>query len=340
MTTTSKTQRISALDYTKGALVIIMVLYHWLNYFVGPQGNYYRYLRFLTPSFIFITGFLITNVFISRYGVNDSRLALRLVQRGLKILAVFIVLNMGISLLAAYASNGAGGFEPLSIQNLIAVYVTGNVLIDGVGKAAAFHILVPISYLLLLSAALLVAVRFYKYVFYVVCVVLLLCSLILDWYGLRSEILELLTFGLFGVVCGYIPIRRINEVIRHKYALILAYACYAGVITVLNVVYPLGIVGVCLSLLLLYLLGSSDAEPGPVRRTIILLGNYSLLGYIAQIAILQVLRRLLQHTTLGPAGLALSLFGALVLTIVTVKVVDSARMRATGVDRLYKAVFA
>jgi len=27
-----------------------------LNYFVGPQGQYYNYLRFLTPSFIFISG--------------------------------------------------------------------------------------------------------------------------------------------------------------------------------------------------------------------------------------------------------------------------------------------
>ena len=44
-----------ALDFTKGALVLIMVLYHWLNYFYGPRGDVYRYLRFLTPSFIFIT---------------------------------------------------------------------------------------------------------------------------------------------------------------------------------------------------------------------------------------------------------------------------------------------
>lgn len=48
--------RIPALDFTKGALVLTMVLYHWLNYFVGVTGYYYRYLHFLTPSFIFITG--------------------------------------------------------------------------------------------------------------------------------------------------------------------------------------------------------------------------------------------------------------------------------------------
>src|SRR5271169_6764755 len=50
----SKTGRISALDFTKGTLVLVMVLYHWLNYFVGSQGSFYRYLSFLPPSFICI----------------------------------------------------------------------------------------------------------------------------------------------------------------------------------------------------------------------------------------------------------------------------------------------
>src|SRR5207302_5956026 len=52
--TASKTHRLPALDFTKGALVLFMVLYHWLNYFVSTEGDFYRYLRFLTPSFIFI----------------------------------------------------------------------------------------------------------------------------------------------------------------------------------------------------------------------------------------------------------------------------------------------
>src|SRR5262245_13312773 len=93
------TQRIAALDFTKGALVLFMVLYHWLNYFVASQGEFYRYLRFLTPSFIFITGFLISNVYLSRYRISDPRLPRRLVQRGLKTLAIFIILNILIGFL-------------------------------------------------------------------------------------------------------------------------------------------------------------------------------------------------------------------------------------------------
>src|SRR5690242_13803806 len=89
----AKASRIPALDFTKGALVLIMVLYHWINYFIGPDLDY-RYLRFLTPSFIFITGFLVSNVYLSKYRVNDPYLPKRLLTRGLKLLAVFIGLNV------------------------------------------------------------------------------------------------------------------------------------------------------------------------------------------------------------------------------------------------------
>ncbi len=53
-----KGQRIPALDITKGTLVLLMVLYHWIHYFIDPQWKYLFYLRFLTPSFIFISGFM------------------------------------------------------------------------------------------------------------------------------------------------------------------------------------------------------------------------------------------------------------------------------------------
>lgn len=89
MTAEIPTNRNEALDFTKGALVLCMVLYHWLNYFHGLQGPVYRYLRFLPPSFIFITGFLVSNAYLRKYDIRDPRLPKRLVIRGLKILGVF-----------------------------------------------------------------------------------------------------------------------------------------------------------------------------------------------------------------------------------------------------------
>lgn len=331
--TGSSLERIAALDFTKGALVLFMVVYHWLNYFHGPHGPIYRYLRFLPPSFIFIAGFLISNAYLRKYDISDPRLPKRLTVRGLKILGIFVILNVAISLLLT-------GFRNLNMSNLVAVCVTGNVLITGVGKAAAFYILVPISYLLLLSSMLLVLCRFYKYTFYVVCALGLLSIVVLNLEGLKSANLELVTIGLLGLILGYTPLEKINIFIKHPYLLVVAYLGYTVVITLWEPDYPLQVAGVCLTLMLIYLLGTSNAEPGAVRRGVILLGRYPLFGYIAQVAILQLLRRGFRYLNLGIGALVVSFVAALVLTVVAVVTLDRARSKSPAIDRLYKGIFA
>src|SRR5207244_6028962 len=214
---------------------------------------------------------------------------------------------------ASYTSNRL--FYHSFVRHIIAIYVTGNIVIAGNGKAAAFHILVPISYLLLLSAWLLIVSRFYKYIVHVVCTFFLLCILLLHLNGLESANLELLTIGLLGVIFGYVPIEKINEFVRHPYTVVSAYLCYAGAITIWDVVYPLQVVGVCLTLMLIYLLGANNDEPSLMRNHIILLGRYSLFGYIAQIAVLQLLYRSLSHIDLEDGALGIPLFGGFAITV-------------------------
>jgi peptidoglycan/LPS O-acetylase OafA/YrhL len=336
----NRSNRNSALDFTKGALVLFMVLYHWLNYFISTQGDLYRYLRFVTPSFIFITGFLISNVSLSKYEASDRMLPSRLIQRGLKILSVFIFLNVIISLLFHGSYNGKILFGEFSLRYIVAIFITGNVEFAGTGKAAAFYILVPISYLLLMSSVLLIGYRFFKYIFHVVCLFFMLCILILDLKGLQSANLELLTIGLLGVIFGTIRIAKINDFVRRPYALIAAYSCYLIAITIWNVIYPLQVVGVCLSLMLIYRLGTKTGEPGKTRKHIILLGKYSLFGYIAQIAVLQMLNKSLRYVDLGASTLGIAFLGAFVFTIISVEVVDRTRTKSTVIEALYKMVFS
>src|SRR5580658_8281828 len=132
-----KTQRISALDFTKGALVLIMVLYHWVNYFIGPQWGYYRYLRFLTPSFIFITGFLISSAYLSKYAPADPRLSKRLFTRGIKLLIIFLALNAARTLIVPMLGTGIIVRYPFDPSNIFTIFVSGN-LPDVGGKLAAF----------------------------------------------------------------------------------------------------------------------------------------------------------------------------------------------------------
>jgi peptidoglycan/LPS O-acetylase OafA/YrhL len=339
-TVESKAQRNPALDFTKGALVLFMVLYHWLEYFVSTTGDFYRYIRFVTPSFIFITGFLISNIYLSKYEISDPRLPKRLLQRGLKILGIFVALNVVISLLFSQSYAGRILFTSFSVSNLVAIYVTGNTEIAGSGKAAAFYVLVPISYLLLLSAGLLILGRSFKYIFHTAFALFLGGILILDLEGLKSSNLELVTIGLLGVLLGYIPIEKINRIVRHSYIIIAVYLCYLIAIKTWNVIYAFLVVGTCLSVMLIYLVGAKTDELGRARKHVDLLGKYSLLGYIAQIAILQFLYRTLRYVNLGTGALIVSFFAAFALTMISVEVVDRLRARSTMVDRLHKAVFA
>ncbi len=340
METASKAPRIPALDFTKGVLVLIMVLYHWLNYFVSPRGDFYKYLRFLTPSFICISGFLISHTYLSKYDISDVRLPKRLISRGLKILGVFILLNAVISVLVADPYHGKLFFFRMGLRDALTTYVAGNAFIPGVGRGVAFYILVPIGYLLLLSAGLLVVCRWYKYTFYAVCVFSLLSILILHLNGFQSGNLELLTIGLLGVILGYVPAGRINTLIKYTFPLAAAYLCYLVAITFWQEIFPLQVVGVCLSLAIIYLVGARGGEPGMVRRSVLLLGKYSLFGYIAQVALLQLLHRGLRHIDLDTAALGVSFLAGIALTLMSVIAVDQARAKVTIVDRLYKAVFA
>ncbi len=335
----SKAQRIPALDFTKGALVLIMVLYHWINYFIGPQWHYYYYLRFLTPSFIFITGFMISNVYLSKYAAADPRLAKRLFTRGLKLMAIFLALNLARILVVPILGTGVVAQNPLNAENLFAAFVSGNLPIVG-AKLVSFSILVPISYLLMLAGALMLVYRLYRYAFHLVCALLLLSIPGLGWNGVHSPNLEFIAVGMLGVMAGFLPIQEINGFIRHPFALASAYVCYTVAISFWRITFPLLVVGVLLSLMVIYLVGDSGSESGAVRSEVILLGKYSLLGYISQIAILQILSVGFRRLHLGVATLVLSFFAAFALTIVSVEVVDRARARMPRIDGLYKAVFA
>jgi hypothetical protein len=316
-----------------------MVLYHWINYFIGPQWKYYDYLRFLTPSFIFITGFMISSVYLSKYDPADPRLAKRLFTRGFKLIAIFVCLNIARTFIAPALGTGSVLRNLLDPVSVFTVLVSGNLPSLG-GKLISFSILVPISYLLMLSGALMVPYRFCKYTFHVVGLLLFSSILILGLIGVESQNLELVAIGMLGVLAGFISIAAINRFVRHPYALGLAYVCYTVAVTIWGVPFAVQIVGVPLSVIVIYLVGISGSDSGIIKSEVILLGKYSLFGYISQIAILQILAAGLRHVNFGFAVLSVSFAAAFALTIISVEVVDRARARAASMDRLYKAVFA
>jgi hypothetical protein len=160
------------------------------------------------------------------------------------------------------------------------------------------------------------------------------------FWNLENFYLELLMVGVLGVVVGFAGREQISSLVSHPYILITLYCLFLAAITIWGVPLPLEIASVILTTALLYTAGSRLATGGTARRSTILLGKYSLLGYIAQIAILQGLRRIswLSQHGVG-ASLGALLLGAL-LTVATVEAVDIARQRSKIANDLYRLVFA
>src|SRR4051794_14295397 len=92
-TTRSSRPRIQALDMTKGVLVIAMVVYHCFNYSTDYTLGF-KYLAFLPPSFILITGFLIGRLYLKSEATDDPAVYSKLFTRGIRLLLIFTILNV------------------------------------------------------------------------------------------------------------------------------------------------------------------------------------------------------------------------------------------------------
>jgi len=329
----SSRERNAALDFAKGALVLCMVLYHSFNYF-HHDLQILKYLHFLPSSFIFIAGFLITNVYLARYDIADSRMHRRLFVRGLKLLAIFIGLNLVVHALFSINYNQRQLGLDFFFDHLDSIFLTGE------ERAAVFEVLLPIGYLLLLSAVLLKGCRIHRYFLKAVSGSTLMLCLILAYQGLLVFNLDLLSMGLLGLVIGFIPLRRIEGLAVHLAPILVANLAYLVVITYWYPIYALNILGVCVTLLLFYAIGVKAGERGVVQIQIILLGKYSLLAYIVQIALLQALVRGLRRLDLPTDRLLIALIATTVLTWLVVQAVDRLRRKSVTFNRAYQAVFA
>lgn len=321
-----------ALDFTKGFLVLLMVFYHWFNYFIGPS-TVYNYIRFLTPSFIFITGFIVANIYFVKYDVRDHRLAMRLATRGLKIIAVFVVLNVMIGGLVPSRGTGQATLLQMVITRALGTAVPGV-------KDAAFPVLMPIGELLLVSAALVFGYRHSRYVVHVFCAVAFTGVIVLRYAGIDNPNAELIAIGSLGMVLGMVPVARLVQIVNRPLMLAIAYVLFDIGVYFWRAHYALQVIGVCLNIAIIYLVGASRFASTWVGRTVVLLGKYSLFGYISQIAILQLLRRAVAAGGSGVLLLGLSFVAAFVLTTLSVMLIDSMRKRSSVIDRSYKFVFA
>ncbi len=320
-----------SLDFVKGFLVEVMVVYHCIEYFIG--GDYYllRYIDFVTTSFVFLSGFTIPKLYFKKYNADRNAIFSRLAIRGMKIIGLFLVINSIIHIIITKNYNGVH-------VDLIEFYrKIWYVLVPGDRMLSAFELLLPIAYTLLGSAILLKYLS--KKSIIIFAIFIFICSMAT---GDRLFNLYYLSFGLNGLVLGFIPNnnRLTNIFYRRKWLSIIPVLLYFGAIFCLGkktmVVYFLGTIAI---LVLTYFLGTVVSNHQIAQKTIVLLGQYSLFGYLIQIFFLQILFRKWNDFFSSGEGV----FYAILVTTIFVwgacLCLDILRRKISILNKMYKFVF-
>ena len=303
-----------------------MVLYHSLNYSTQVDLAY-KILAFLPPSFIFITGFLISRIDSERSVADGRRTFLRLIVRGAKLVILFTALNAGAYGIGSTRRGGAG--ESGFFNHWFAVYISGN------SHLAAFQVLLPIGYLLIAAPALLWARRHPWFLPGLTAALVTLCALA-ENSGRSWPILCLGCSGLIGMIAARLETSRLGYLGKIYPLALLAYIGVSWASGQLGYPYLLQLIGVCLALSAMY--GFSLASPAP--DTLGILGRYSLFSYIVQILLLRALSAYTGRPAPLSGSFAVLCAGTFLLMLLLVRLLDVIRTRSPRLDSVYRFIFA
>lgn len=323
--------RIHAIDFTKGILVVFMVIYHCLNY-LDYGSVRYEYLSFLPPSFIMITGFIITQIYFPKYRVDKRGPSMRLVVRSLKILFIFIFLNIGIRIILSRSHYGTSLDLNVFFEEWFAIYLVGSPSI------AFFEVLLPISYILLMSIFILRLQSATSYFISLLATIIFFVCILLENYGLSFYNLILVSSGLIGMAIGLLPLDLINGFARSWIKLSLLFVLYGSCVFTFRDTYYMQIFFTALSLLIIYAIGIRIHLKKWLPKQVIILGQYSLLSYIIQIFCLYMIFWGAAISNINKPNTVLIIITIVLLMWVTVIIVDHARIKYSIINFFYKII--
>lgn len=315
-----------------------MVAYHTLNYFLDGYHILYAYIGYVTQAFIFYSGFVSGTVYFNKLIANKKLVYKRLILRGCKIILLFFVLNLLIhALFQKNFGNQDLGLH-LFLDNITAIFLTGN------DKIARFAILLPIGYVLLLSPVL-ISLHRYKYYAFTTIIVFWLLADVMDVRGFFN--FNCILTGIAGVFGGLIY----NDQYKHLSIKPLRFAAVAIVLFFLIVFIPfysdprshyisyfLYIIVIVYNM---HLLCSFLNPAGLLIRQVLKFGQYSLYLYLAQIFILQIVKKILGFNLSSVSVIHFLLFIFVTLMLVGLcYLTDFLRNRFTLMDKIYRFVFA
>ncbi|MCK9417954.1 MAG: hypothetical protein M0R70_01085 [Nitrospirae bacterium] len=327
-----KTRRNHEIDFVKGVLVVGMVIYHSLDYFYATSGII-KYVRFISGAFILMSGFLISAIYIKKYSVQTSEISKRLYVRGFKLLILFILLN-AVLYFIGWQSIRKKGIDIGSINDTLYI-----IFVSGTHKIVAFDILVPIAYTLNFVGLLifLFKERVRLHVIFTG-MALLYCSLMLygnqEGYNLRYMVI-----GICGFALGFVDMKKLRDISRYSVWIFVLFLIYLIGLQKISLFYPQYVLITIFNLLVIFTAGTRLSPDNLIVRKIDLLGEYSLLSYLVQIAILQVLVRLFRLDSFNAFRVLIIVIITNALMMLCVEIVRRLRTGSKSIDRLYRIVF-
>ena len=318
-----------ALDMVKGICVVAMALYHSIGYFPESPLDA-KYFAFVTGAFILLAGFVATNIYLEKYDLRTERFQIcrRLAIRGLKLVVLTIVLNL---VLAELLPDIGGKHRTDAISTV------RNLLLGTDYHSVSFDLLVLIGYSLLLTTLFLAVGNGTT----VLLIPVAVCAIVAAgaanyWQWPIAYYLRLLAVGQTGAALGLMKRAKISNLLSRLDWVLLVY--FAHLLAM--VLWPpnsfLYLLNVLCTVAAIYSI-ASKCEPGAwLSRKLVLLGKYSLLSYLFQIAFLQVMRHLWHFTD---EGVVVAFVLTCAATLACVELTDKLRRVLKWVEGPYRFVF-
>ena len=329
--TKNQTERIGALDFTKGILVLFMILYHSLNYH-GIFPN--RYLPFVAPGFIMISGFIISSIYFLKYGQDINRGRKRLAVRSIKLLLIFTILNIASRIAWPAYNDGILGEIRNFAGNWVEIYLVGS------PRKVAFDVLIPIGYTLMAAIFVPRSLPMGAIIIVLSAISAFSANIFLENNTGSVYMLTMTSAGMIGMAMGLLPAQIINAFSRSWMRIGWLFVCYGIVALCGGYYYATQILSTLIALIIIYSIGGRIEHDNRINKKIILYGQYSLLSYIVQIALLKMMFLLVLKFHLLNPKIILTISLITILTYLVIAVVDFTRFKCRKIDILYRAVFA
>jgi hypothetical protein len=162
---------------------------------------------------------------------------------------------------------------------------------------------------------------------------------VMEWNGFVSYHLGMIGYGIMGTAFGLLPLERVAGFARKWLIVVPLYCLYRAGSYFIGEPYAMQLMGVLTGLLMLYSLALALPSKTYVHRQIVLLGRYSLFGYIIQLGIIRVILGIFGPFD-TPLAVLILMVAALTATWAVTSIIDWLRQKARFVDLTYKAAFA